>query len=171
MAAPDARSAVRARLRASLPPRAELLAGAPLWGVLMALSAAFALKGEGRLALPADAKLLALFFAAGLAGWALALPFARFFAFRRRPETRFASFLFWLMAGTIGLAALFFAVQYRSFYSQWHAPFASRMWVYQLVFTSASAAYQFAVLGLRLFLPLGFLFLLAASAIMTRRMR
>lgn len=162
---------MRARLRASLPPPAGILAGAPLWGLMMALSAALALHRQGRLDLSADGTLVGLYFAGGLVGWALTLTPARFCALGRRPETRFAAFLFWLTAGTVGATALLFAVQYRAFYAQWHAPFPTRIWIFQLVFTSASAAYQFAVMGLRLYLPFGFLFLLAASAIMARRVR
>lgn len=160
-----------ARLRASLPSRAELLAGAPLWGGLMALAAGLSLYIEDRLSFPADRDVLVLFFAGGMAGWVLMLPFARFFALGRPPETRFASAFLWLTVATIGTTALFFALQYRSFYAQWHAPFLTHIWRLQFLFTSASAVYQFAVMGLRLYLPLGFIFLLAASAIMARRIR
>lgn len=162
---------VRARLKASLPQRGELLTGALLWGVLMSLSAAFMLHLENRLSLPADLKLLVLFFIGGFTGWVLALPFARFSGLGRRAETRFSACLFWLSVGTIGVTVVLFAFQYRAFYAQWHAPFLSRTWMYQFVFTTASAFYQFAVLGLRLYLPFGFLFLLTASAILARRMR
>lgn len=162
---------LRARLKASLPSTGTILAGGPLWGILMALSAATSLYAQDRLWLSADLDILGLYFVGGLIGWVLALPFARFCAAGRRPETRFAAWLLWLAIGTIGVTAGLFALQYRSFYSQWHAPFLSRIWVYQLVFTSASAVYQFAVIGLRLFMPLGFMLLIATSAIMARRMR
>lgn len=162
---------LRARLKASLPSTGTVLAGGPLWGILMALCAATSLYAKDRLWLPADLDILGLYFLGGLFGWTLALPFARFSAAGRRPETRFAAWLLWLAIGTIGVTAGLFALQYRAFYAQWHAPFLSRIWVYQLVFTSAAAIYQFAVIGLRLYMPLGFLLLLAASAIMARRMR
>ena len=47
-------------------------------------------------------------------------------------------------------------MDYRLFYARWHAPFGTRTWVYQFTFTSASAVYQFIVMGIRLYLPLGF---------------
>ncbi|WP_370868971.1 hypothetical protein [Ectorhizobium quercum] len=162
---------MRARLKASLPGKTELLAGAPVWGMLMALSAAASLHLGKRLDFPTDTVLLALYFAGGALGWSAALPLARFCAAGRRPDTRLASCLFWLSVATVGITALLFALQYRSFYAQWHAPFMTRIWLNQFVFTSASAVYQFAVMGLRLYLPLGFVFLLAASAIMARRIR
>lgn len=163
--------ALRARLTASLPSTGTVLAGGPLWGVLMAFSAGLSLYTRERLWVPADIAILGLYFVGGLFGWVFALPFARFCAAGRRPETRFAAWLFWLTIGTLGVTAGLFALEYRSFYSQWHAPVFSRIWVFQLIFTSASAVYQFAVIGLRLYVPLGFLILLAASAIMARRMR
>jgi hypothetical protein len=48
-----------------------------------------------------------------------------------------------------------FSIIYRNFYAQWHGDPFTRIWLFQLTFTSASALYQFAVLGLRLYLPLG----------------
>jgi hypothetical protein len=62
-------------------------------------------------------------------------------------------------------------MDYRSFYSRWHAPFGSVIWMFQFVFTGASAVYQFAVLGSRLFMPLGLLFLVATSLYLAKRMR
>ena len=49
------------------------------------------------------------------------------------------------------MTAFLFAMDYRLFYSRWHAPFGTIVWAFQFVFTSASAVYQFAVLGMRLF--------------------
>lgn len=162
---------MKARLRASLPTLSETAFGGPLWGLLMAASCAMSLYAHDRLDSGNDLKLLLLFFIGGTAGWLLMLPLARFFAHRRGAETRFAAFLFWLTACTLAITSGLFALQYRSFYVQWHAPFLTRDWTMQLIFTSASAVYQFSVFGLRLYLPFGFLCLFAASAIMARRIR
>lgn len=159
-----------ARLKASLPSFREI-AGAPLWGLLMALSAMIGLYFEGRLDSADDFRLLAIYFAGGALGWLLMLPFARFSGLGRGVETRFAAFLLWLTVGTTGSTALIFSQYHRAFFAQWHDPFLQGFWVYQFLFTTAGAFYQFAVLGLRLYLPLGFLCLLAASAIMAQRMR
>lgn len=44
-------------------------------------------------------------------------------------------------------------------------------WVFQLLFTGASAVYQFAVLGTRLFFPLGIVLFFAASLLVARLSR
>ncbi|MGI2032100.1 hypothetical protein ACRQ1B_06870 [Rhizobium panacihumi] len=68
-----------------------------------------------------------------------------------------------LAAGTVFVTAGLFALEYRSFYAQWHAEPPSHIWLLQFLFTSASAYYQFAVMALRLYLPLGPVFLAAAA--------
>ena len=49
--------------------------------------------------------------------------------------------------------------------------FASRIWSYQMFYTTAVALYQFAVLGVRHLLPAGFAMLIALSVVMARRSR
>jgi hypothetical protein len=64
---------------------------------------------------------------------------------------------------TIGLTALAYAIQYRLYYSEWHDdPFTIR-WIFEVGFTTLAAMYQFAVMGMSLFLPLGLVALLAAG--------
>ncbi|QFY60227.1 hypothetical protein FZ934_07150 [Rhizobium grahamii] len=159
------------RLRAALPPYSDLLIGAILWACQMLLSAGLALYIRNRLETSHSAELAALYFFGALLAWPLALPCARFIAYRRRIETRFAAFFLALAAFTILLTAFLFAMDYRAFYSQWHAPFGSVTWAFQFVFTGASAVYQFSVLGLRLFMPLGLLCLFGTSFILAKRMR
>ncbi|MGD9914344.1 MAG: hypothetical protein AB7S80_09690 [Rhizobiaceae bacterium] len=86
---------------------------------------------------------------------------ARLVAGRRRFEVRFAAALLALALLTIGCIAAIYAWDYRAYYAQWHAPFGSVTWGYQQFFTTAAALYQFAVLGMRLFFPLGFVALFA----------
>jgi len=45
------------------------------------------------------------------------------------------------------------------------------IWFFQLIFTGASSVYQFMVLGLRLFVPLGLVCLLSTSFALAKRMR
>jgi len=73
--------------------------------------------------------------------------------------------------GTILMTAFLFAMDYRIFYSRWHSPLGSVIWMFQFVFTGASAVYQFLVLGLGLFLPVGLVCLLATSYALAKRMR
>ena len=67
--------------------------------------------------------------------WA-ALPFASFAAHGHRPETRFCAFFLFLSVATVTVTAFFFALDYRLYYAQWHAPFATRTWLFQFVFIS-----------------------------------
>lgn len=69
-----------------------------------------------------------------------------------------------VLAGlTLGLTAGLIALEYRDYFSQWHAPFASRIWMWQQFYTFAGSAYQFAVVGLRLYWPLGPVLLIGFS--------
>ncbi len=162
---------IRARLAAARPPASFWFAGALVWGALMAATLAVSLYGIGRPASGHAPALFGIYFAGGALGWLLALPLIRFFSFRRRPETRFAAALLFLSCGTMGATALLFALQYRMFYAQWHAPFGTVIWAFQFVFTSASAVYQFTALGSRHYLPLGVALLVAASLWLARRNR
>jgi hypothetical protein len=61
-------------------------------------------------------------------------------------------------------------MDYRLFYAQWHRPFGTRIWAYQFIFTSAGAVYQFLVMGLRLYLPVGLPILAGTSLWLARSM-
>lgn len=159
------------RLQAARPPLADLVAGALLWGLQMLLSALASLYLRNHLQTSHLLELAAVYFAGGFLAWPFVLPIARFFAHGRRAETRFAAFFVMLTAGTILMTAFLFAMDYRIFYSRWHAPFLSRIWMFQFVFTGASAVYQFFVLGLGLFLPLGLVCLVLTSLFLAKRMR
>lgn len=162
---------LRLRLHAALPSRSLLLFGAPLWGLLMMISAWFSLYLRHRLETFHLEALLLLYFSGGFLAWPFCLTSGRLLAHRHRVESRFAAFFLCLSAGTILMTAFLFAMQYRLFYAQWHAPPATFIWAIQFVYTSASAVYQFSVLGLPLLLPLGLLFLIGASVGLARRMR
>ncbi|MBX5045541.1 hypothetical protein [Rhizobium lentis] len=159
------------RLRAAKPPYPDLIAGALAWGVQMLVSAMLGLYLRNGLETSRLAEVAALYFLGGLFSWPFALPVARFLAFNRPPEARFAAFFVTLTLATILMTAFLFAMEYRIFYSRWHAPFGSLGWAFQFVFTSISAVYQFLVIGLRLFLPLGLVCLVASSYHLAKRMR
>lgn len=162
---------LRTRLAASIPPLGLWLLGAPAWGAAMALSCQLAMWMLHWTPYAHRDQLLLLFLAGGVLGWLTAQPLVRFVSLDRPPETRFAAGFLFLALGTVAFTAFLFAMQYRTFYAQWHAPFGTRIWAFQFVFTAASAVFQFCVLGLRLFLPFGLLFLVAASLLLTRRNR
>ena len=159
------------RLRAAKPPYPDLFAGALLWGMQMLAAAMLGLYLRNGLQTSRLGEVAALYFLGGLLSWPFALPVARFLAYNRRPEARFAAFFVTLTAATILMTAFLFAMEYRIFYSRWHAPFGSVVWAIQFVFTSVSAVYQFLVIGLRLFLPLGLVCLVASSYHLAKRMR
>lgn len=164
-------SGLSARLRAARPHGGEWIIGAVVWGVAMALCICASLTLNQRLPEAHLPRLLLVYFVGGMLAWLVSLPLIRFCAVGRTTETRFAASFLFLTIGTTAATALIFALQYRLFYAQWHAPFGTRIWAFQFVFTSASAVYQFAVLGLRLYLPLGLLFLTGASVLLTHRSR
>lgn len=159
------------RLRAAKPPAADFFAGALLWALMMTASAMAALYLRNRLETSHLSELALLYFFGGLFSWPFMLPLARFFAWQRPIETRFAAFFACLTAGTILMTAFLFSMDYRIFYSRWHAPFGSIVWIFEFIFTGANAVYQFSVLGVRLFLPFGLVFLLATSFALAKRMR
>jgi hypothetical protein len=146
------------------------IGGAVGWGLLMAACAFASLVIHGRWQSFHLDTVLMIYFAGGLAAWPIALPVARAISRRRSGETRFAAHFTLLSLGTIAMTAFLFAMDYRQFYSQWHAPFGTRIWAYQFVFTTAGAAYQFLVMGLRLYLPVGLPVLAGASLWLSRSM-
>ncbi|WP_245408846.1 hypothetical protein [Rhizobium wuzhouense] len=157
--------------RARLPSMQLWSVGALAWGLAMALSFLLSIHVFGRATGSHDIGLTAIYAAGGVIGWLVALPLVCFSGDGRRSAKIFAAWFLLLGLATIGATAGLFALQYRMFYAHWHAPFPSRIWVYQFVFTSASALYQFAVLGLRHFLPTAFLILLVLAILMARRNR
>lgn len=147
------------------------LGGALVWGLLMTTCALASLFMHERWQTFHLQKLLLLYFAGGVAAWPFVLPLARLLTRRRAAETRFAAHFVLLGVGTIAMTAFLFAMQYRLFYAQWHQPFGTRIWAYQFVFTSAGAVYQFAVMGLSLYLPVGLPLLAGASLWLAKTMR
>ncbi len=155
--------ATRVRFLSAIPSWRETFVGGPAWGLAMTFSAWYALWLREHDATFHLDSILLLYAFGGLIAWPLSLFAGRCIVQDRTIETRFAAYLLCLVAGTIGVTALLFALDYRLFYSQWHAATGSRVWFFQALFTSLSAYYQFLVLGVRLYLPIGAIALLLAS--------
>ncbi|MFS8112406.1 hypothetical protein QD460_11860 [Rhizobium jaguaris] len=168
---PASAVATTGRLRAAVPSSRQLLFGALCWGAAMATSALSALYLRNGLLTSRLSALVMVYALGGALAWPLMLPLARLLAHRRPIEARFAAFFLTLSLGTVAMTAFLFAMDYRWFYARWHDPFGTLVWAFQFVFTSASAVYQFAILGLGLFLPFGFIFLAAVSLYLARHMR
>lgn len=147
------------------------MGGSLAWALAMAASFQLSVHLFGRATSSHDLALTLIYAAGGLLGWLIALPLIHLVEKRGGPQTALAAWLLLLGVITVGAISGIYAVQYRTFYAHWHAPFPSRIWVYQQIFTTASALYQFAVLGLRHLLPTGLATLLVLSMVMARRNR
>lgn len=139
-----------------------------LWGLAMSASAVATLMLDGwqdGLHIRAIAILFGL---SAVVAYPTATMIAEFLTRRGRFETRLAAQLFALASVTLGVTSLAYAFYYRSYFAMWHDTTLSITWTYQLVFTVLGALYQFAVFGMRLYLPVGipalFLFALWQSS-------
>lgn len=152
-----------AHLYRSTPSPATALVGSACWALLMAASAVMEVWRDGW---ETEAKFatIALLFGGGAAlAFPVGLTFARFVSSGKSAERSFAAHFLGLSLATIGFTALIFAFDYRGYYATWHEEAFTITWMFQLVFTTAGALIQFAVLGVRLFFPLGFAALFLAS--------
>jgi hypothetical protein len=158
-------------LAGALPPLLPTLGGAVLWGGAMAASALTILVIENWETPQTIRTVTALFAIGGTIAFPFGLILARFLSHGRRREVAFAAAFLSLAAVTAAATGGLYALDYRAYYAEWHAEAFSRIWFLQFVHTIAAALYQFAVLGFRLFFPVGFLALLVASAWFARRAR
>lgn len=152
-----------ARLRAALPGWRVALVGTPLWAAILVASAVVWLLLAQRFATSQWQAILAIFALGGLLAFPFGLYAARLLAPSAPAGPRFAAaFLCMGLASVLGVAFVF-SMQYRLYYAQWHEPFPTIPWFFQLAFTGAGAVYQFAVLGVRMFFPVAFVALFAFS--------
>ena len=154
-----------------MPSLRTALLGAVLWGVAMGASALINLLMDDW-ETPEKIRFVTLLYAAG---GALAFPvglfLARLVSRGRHWEVALAAAFVCLLAATLAFTGALFALQYRSYYAEWHEPAFTITWAFQLVFTGLTALYQFVVLGIRLYFPLGFAALAVASVWFARQRR
>lgn len=165
------RIGLRGRLAAALPTWAVALGGGLLWALAMGASAALTLMIDGWRFDNRIREVTVLFALGGFAGFPIGLTLAGLLAAGRHREARFAALTLALPAATVAVTTAGYALQYRIYYAQWHAEVFSITWAIQFVFTTLGATFQFAVSGLRLYFPIGFLALLAAAFWFARRAR
>ena len=150
-------------LAAALPPILPTLGHALAWGLIAGLCALTSVMLGGW---ETPAKIRTIFLLFGLGGF-LAFPVRPVSGTasigRRKSETAFAACFLSLAATTIAVTSILFGLQYREYYAQWHADAFTWIWFLQFTHTIAGALYQFAVLGMRLYFPFGFIALIAAS--------
>lgn len=142
------------RLRTALPSLRFGFAGSLAWGVSAAAIASISLVLRGWTVIPDIAATAGLFLLGGAIAFAPAAMATRLLG-GKRFETAFAAAMLGLAALTLGVAAALNGLAYREYYSNWHADFATKLWLIEFVFTFAAGVYQFLVLGVRLFLPIG----------------
>jgi hypothetical protein len=153
------------------PPLFPSLAGAVIWGLAMGGSAVAGLLVNDWETPQKIRTVFLLFGFGGAAAFPIGLFLARLLSTARRRDTAFAAAFLSFAIATVAVTAGFFGLQYRSYYAEWHADTFTRIWFLQFAFTVAVALYQFAVLGLRLYFPVGFVALLAVSLWFARRAR
>nr|WP_181182622.1 hypothetical protein [Mesorhizobium sp. B3-1-9] len=159
------------RLRAAVPSASEAVVGTLLWGAAMGASALANLL-LAAWETPDSIRFVALLYGfGGVLAFPVGLMLARLVSRGRLWETAFAAAFVSLLAATLAFTGGLFALQYRSYYAEWHAPAFTPTWAFEFAFTMLTALYQFVVLGVRLYFPLGFAALVAASIWFARQRR
>ena len=161
-------SNLKDRAMRALPTKTEIFIGSLLWACVMTGSATLSLAWRRDSLDFAILPIAIVFFLGGLLAFSPSLFSARLF----KPKTqtiRFALYAAALAIVTVGASMAIFALQYRTYYAQWHGDFPSKLWLIQLIFTLLAACYQFAVSGIRLFLPFSLPILLATAFWFSKR--
>ena len=136
------------------------------WAVLICLTETALTFWRGEALTGRSAAVVAVFTVSAFLGAFCAWGTASLMTFRRRKgrlPARFAAMILSLTLGTAGFCAVFFFLQLRAYYSQWHTSTISMEMFWQFAFTGASTSYIFAVMGARPLLPFVFLPMLAFS--------
>ncbi len=148
----------------------RILAGALAWGAMMAASAFVSLILDQERGLSYHVALIvAYYFAGGFLAYVAAWPFVSWAAARLSALQRFGFAAILLTGFTLAATASVLALDYRAYYSEWHAAIFSRIWFYQQIFTALGSTYQYLVIGSRLYWPLAPVFLLATSWWLSRK--
>lgn len=120
---------------------------------------------------PASLQSIAILFAAGgFAAFVPALVVARLIP-SHRPESAFAIAFIAFVAATIFFTGLVFGLFYRLDLVEDHSDPFTWQWLVGWAFRIAASIYQFAVLGLRLYFPIGLIALFAVSFWHAKRSR
>ncbi len=154
-------------------PVVTVLAGAIGWSFATSLLALLHLTESGRFESFHLSAILTVYAAGGAISWLLSVVCLVILRPRLQQSRTALALVAFLGLGlaTIGVTAGLFALDYRAFYARWHADLFSINWFLQQGFTTASALYQFLVIGLRLYLPYGPIVLAGATALLLRTTR
>jgi len=156
--------------QAALPWR-YAIPGALIWAGLMATSATLNLVAAGWQSNDSIRNVALVFGIGGAVGFPLGLTAAALIARGRSSQAGFAAAFVGLVLATIGATSLIYALEYRIYYAQWHANAFTLTWAFQFVFTSLVSTAQFAVSGLPLYFPVGFIGVPVAALWFARQSR
>lgn len=157
-----------ARLRQALPGVRFALSGSVIWGLAMGLSALGSILLRDWASRSQIELVLAVFAVGGALAFAPACVLFNLLSAGRGWPQRFSAALLSLIAATFSVTALVYYMQFRSYFARWHDEVFTHDWFLQTFFTGASAGYQFAVLGLRLYLPFGLPFLFIGAYVLSK---
>ncbi|MGH6762861.1 MAG: hypothetical protein ACRECW_14875 [Phyllobacterium sp.] len=138
-----------------------LVAGSIFWAALMAASATLVLTLWNWRSPDQVNLIIALYFIGGLLAWPLAVFMLKFTAPHRSRETAFTSAFIFFSLSTIATTTALFIVQFQMFRMSLHDHHT--LLNAKTVWSVAMTVYQFAVIGMRLYLPFGLFVVLGAS--------
>ena len=82
---------------------------------------------------------------------------------KRASTVKFAAFFLSVASGTLLATAFIYSLHFRIYFSEFHQPFGTFVWILQTVFTSLGSMYLFAASGVRILFPFGVIALVIAS--------
>ncbi|MBL4891800.1 MAG: hypothetical protein JKX91_08255 [Rhizobiaceae bacterium] len=121
-----------------------------LWGPLIAVMIALPLYLKGHRSTHDMQMVVLLCVLGGSIAAFLTRIFSHWITKNRAKTARFAATLGLLSAGTVATTATLFALQFRTYFSQWHEEILTVEWAFQLVFTLAYSSYIYGSTALHL---------------------
>jgi magnesium-transporting ATPase (P-type) len=135
-----------------------------VWSGTISACVAMLTLGRGEALSGRSVAVIAVFFVGSFLGAWMSWGIARLLTWRRRRRSaRFAAMVVCLSVLTASLTAFLFFLQLRGYYASSHTHELSVRMLWEQVFTGATTAYIFGVMGARVLLPFMLLPLFAAS--------
>ncbi len=154
----------------ALPRPGQAFAGSLFWAIMMALSALVTLWMNERIAPEGLVQIAMLYAIGGFLAFVPALTVTKLLPARRK-DTAFAAAFTAFTFSTIFFTGLTLAISFRFRQLEFAGePFTSP-WFFELLLTVAASMYHIAVLGLRLYLPVGLIALVGISLWHAKRSR
>ena len=158
------------RLANSLPSGRTALLGSIAWAIMAASSVSLSMWLGGRQTPQSYLAPGLIFTISAALAFVPALTSARFISSGRGREQMFAAMFFCLATLTIAATALGYAVHYRIFHADWHSGQPALHLIGELLFGVLTSLVQFAIFGLRHYLPIGLPALFVFSYWYSRRL-